>query len=91
MGGNNLPGLSALWIISLGMVLGAAIVVMIPVSKSGGGAIKMSDWTGFGGSVVAGTMNREGTSMACVRLLIDVIVSMNLPWKFVRPRQRRLI
>jgi hypothetical protein len=56
MSGNNLPGLSALWLISLAMVLGAAIIVMIPISISGGDAIKVSDWIGFAGNVVAGVM-----------------------------------
>jgi hypothetical protein len=51
---DNLPGLSPLWLISLALVLGTAIVVLIPVSISGGDAIKASDWIGFAGSVVSG-------------------------------------
>jgi uncharacterized membrane protein len=53
---NNLPGLSPLWLISLGLVLGSVIVVMIPVSISTGKTIKSSDWIGFAGNVVAGAM-----------------------------------
>jgi uncharacterized membrane protein len=53
---NNLPGLSPLWLISLGLVLGCVIVVMVPVSIATGDAIKSSDWIGFAGNVVAGAM-----------------------------------
>jgi small-conductance mechanosensitive channel len=53
---NNLPGLSPLWLISLAMVLGTAILVALPVSIANGEAIKSSDWIGFSGNVVAGVM-----------------------------------
>jgi hypothetical protein len=53
---NNLPGLSPLWLISLGLILGCVIVVMIPASIATGEAIKSSDWIGFAGNVVAGAM-----------------------------------
>jgi hypothetical protein len=60
----NLPGLSPLWLISLALVLGTAIVVMIPVSISGGDAIKASDWIGFAGSVVSGAMTLIAATIA---------------------------
>src|SRR6266851_7249999 len=53
---DNLRGLSPLWLISLAMVLGTAIVVLIPASIASGDPIKSSDWIGFAGAVVAGTM-----------------------------------
>lgn len=61
---NNLPGLSALWLISLALVLGTAIVVLIPASISGGDAIKTSDWIGFAGSVVSGAMTLIAATIA---------------------------
>jgi hypothetical protein len=56
MNSNNLLGLSPLWLISLALVLGTSIVVLLPFAISGGDAIKASDWIGFAGSVVAGSM-----------------------------------
>jgi hypothetical protein len=61
---NNLPGLSPLWLISLAMVLGTAIVVLIPVSISSGDAIKASDWIGFAGNVAAGAMTLIAAAFA---------------------------
>jgi hypothetical protein len=54
MGRNDLPGLSPLWLISLALVLGTAIVVMIPASISNGDAIKPSDWIGFAAALSPG-------------------------------------
>ena len=53
---NNFSGLSPVWLISLAMALGTAIVVLLPASIAGGDAIKTSDWIGFAGNVVAGAM-----------------------------------
>lgn len=51
-----LSGLTPAWLISLAMVLGTVIVVFIPISISGGEAIKASDWIGFSGNVLASVM-----------------------------------
>jgi hypothetical protein len=56
MKNDNLSGLSPLWLISLALVLGTLIVVLLPVSIATGDNIKSSDWIGFSGSVLAGTM-----------------------------------
>jgi hypothetical protein len=56
MNSNNLSGLTPIWLISLALILGTAIVVMIPAAISEGDAIKASDWIGFSGNVVAGAM-----------------------------------
>jgi hypothetical protein len=61
---NNLPGLSPLWLISLGFILGCVIVVMIPASIATGDAIKSSDWIGFAGNVVAGAMTLIAATFA---------------------------
>jgi hypothetical protein len=42
------------WLISLALVLGTAIVVMIPASISNGDAIKPSDWIGFAAALSPG-------------------------------------
>jgi hypothetical protein len=61
---DNLPGLSPLWLISLGLVLGCLIVVMIPVSIATGDNIKSSDWIGFAGSVTAGAVTLIAAGIA---------------------------
>jgi hypothetical protein len=53
---NNSSGLSPVWLISLAMVLGTAIVVLLPASIASGDPIKASDWIGFAGNVLAGAM-----------------------------------
>ena len=61
---DNLPGLSPLWLMSLALVLGTMIVVLIPVSISGGDVIKANDWIGFAGSVVSGVMTLLAATIA---------------------------
>src|SRR6266566_3557689 len=61
---NNLPGLSPLWLISFALVLGTGIVVLIPVSISGGDTIKANDWIGFAGSVVSGALTLIAATIA---------------------------
>jgi hypothetical protein len=63
---NNFSGLSPVWLISLAMVLGTAIVVLLPASIAGGDAIKTSDWIGFAGNVVAGAMTIVAALVAWV-------------------------
>jgi hypothetical protein len=49
---------------SLALVLGTGIVVLIPVSISGGDTIKASDWIGFAGSVVSGATTLTAATIA---------------------------
>ncbi|UFS77200.1 hypothetical protein LPB73_07435 [Tardiphaga sp. 37S4] len=53
MKNNNLPGLTPVWLISLGLALGVFLVMAVPLAITSE-AIKPSDWIGFGGSVVGG-------------------------------------
>jgi hypothetical protein len=62
MNKNNLTGLSPLWLISLALVLGTAIVSLIPVSIATD--IKSSDWIGFAGSIAAGVMTLIAAAFA---------------------------
>jgi hypothetical protein len=75
---NNLPGLSPLWLISLGLVLGCMIVVMIPASIATGEAIKSSDWIGFAGNVVAGAMTLIAAAVAWFAVQKQITIQREL-------------
>ena len=74
MGKNNLPDLSLLWPISL--VLGAVIIVLIPVFI--GASIKSSDWIGFAGNVVAGTMTLVAAMVAWVAVQKQIAIQKKI-------------
>jgi hypothetical protein len=78
MDGNKLVGLSPLWLISLAMVLGTVIVVLIPSTIAGGDAIKSSDWIGFAGNVVAGTMTILAAIIAWAAVQRQIVIQQEI-------------
>lgn len=72
---HNLPGLSALWFMSLAMVLGVFLLTAVPLILSAA-TLNSTAWIGFAGSVVGGAVAIGGLAVATQNVRRQVRVGL---------------